>query len=92
MNAIAEGDATQPDSGRGQESEAGTGSPSAVADAATDDSEASLGPGRHRNRLAGRRRTRSQTISENAEGTGIDLNRERVVGERNRPIAPRPIH
>jgi len=40
MNAIAEGDTTQPDSGKGQESEAGAGSPNAQADAPTDDSEA----------------------------------------------------
>ena len=40
MNAIAEEDATQPDSGKGQESEAGAGSPNALADVPTEDSQA----------------------------------------------------
>ena len=40
MNAIAEEDATQTDSGKGQEGEAGAGSPNALADVPTKDSQA----------------------------------------------------
>jgi hypothetical protein len=40
MNAIAEEDATQPDSGKGEEDEAGAGSPNALADVPTEDSRA----------------------------------------------------
>jgi hypothetical protein len=46
MNAVAGGDSIQPDSGTGQESEAGAGSPNAQADAPTNASEAaSVGAG-----------------------------------------------
>jgi hypothetical protein len=47
MNAIAEADATQTDSGKGQEGEAGAGSPNALAGVPTEDSQAtspSAGP------------------------------------------------
>ena len=47
MNAVAEGDPTQPDSGKGQEGEAGAGSHNALADVPTEDSQAtspSAGP------------------------------------------------
>ena len=40
MNAVAEGDATQPDSGKDQEGEAGAGSPDALAHLPTEDSQA----------------------------------------------------
>lgn len=40
MNAVAAEDATQPDSGKDQQSEAGAGSPNAQADTPTNDSEA----------------------------------------------------
>lgn len=43
MNAIAEEGATQAESGKGQESEEGTGSPDALADVPTEDSQATSG-------------------------------------------------
>ena len=40
MNAVAEGDPTQPDSGKGQEGEVAASSPNALADVPTEDSQA----------------------------------------------------
>ena len=84
MNAVAEGDATQPDSGKGQEGEAGAGSPNAQADVPTDDSEAtSVAAGAATDAPADGAR-HYQTTPDEAEGKGADLNRERVAGERSR--------